>query len=204
MNAKSPSMRRSRMSRGWCHRVAAGRTQSVISSRRRPQSPSPCSSASTGLGPSDNPATSNARSASHSKGNEQSRNRSACPPGNASAPGAQRSHGRRSIVLAQVHARVERGHLVGVAIEGQRRLLRRQTGRPRCAAPAPGSSAGGPRSGSRWRRTRTRAARRCSRTWAAAVSVKRISTIDLMPLKPYFQGTTSRSGAPFWFGRDWP
>ena len=30
--------------------------------------------------------------------------------------------------------------------------------------------------------------------------MKRILTIDLTPLKPYFQGTTSRSGAPFWFG----
>ena len=35
-------------------------------------------------------------------------------------------------------------------------------------------------------------------------SVKRISTIDLMLLKPYFQGTTSRSGAPFWFGSGCP
>ena len=30
-----------------------------------------------------------------------------------------------------------------------------------------------------------------------------IRTIDLMPLKPYFQGTTRRKGAPFWFGRPW-
>ena len=28
-------------------------------------------------------------------------------------------------------------------------------------------------------------------------STNRIFTIDLMPLKPYFHGTTSRSGAPF-------
>ena len=35
-------------------------------------------------------------------------------------------------------------------------------------------------------------------------SVKRISTIDLMPLKPYFHGTTSRSGAPFWLGSTLP
>lgn len=27
-----------------------------------------------------------------------------------------------------------------------------------------------------------------------------IFTIDLMPLKQYFHGTTSRIGAPFWFG----
>jgi hypothetical protein len=26
-------------------------------------------------------------------------------------------------------------------------------------------------------------------------------TIDLMPLKPYFHGTTSRIGAPFWLGK---
>ena len=32
------------------------------------------------------------------------------------------------------------------------------------------------------------------------VSVRRMRTIDLMPLKPYFHGTTSRSGAPFWLG----
>jgi hypothetical protein len=35
-------------------------------------------------------------------------------------------------------------------------------------------------------------------------STKRILTIDLMPLKPYFHGTTSRSGAPFWFGSTLP
>src|SRR5262245_28389056 len=35
-------------------------------------------------------------------------------------------------------------------------------------------------------------------------SVKRISTIDLMPLKPYFHGVISRSGAPFWFGSTLP
>ncbi len=32
-------------------------------------------------------------------------------------------------------------------------------------------------------------------------STKRIFTIDLMPLKPYFHGTTRRSGAPFWPGQ---
>src|SRR5208283_5190621 len=31
-----------------------------------------------------------------------------------------------------------------------------------------------------------------------------ILTIDLIPLKPYFQGTTSRSGAPFWAGSSRP
>jgi len=31
-------------------------------------------------------------------------------------------------------------------------------------------------------------------------SVKRILTMDLMPLKPYFHGTTRRRGAPFWLG----
>jgi len=35
-------------------------------------------------------------------------------------------------------------------------------------------------------------------------SVKRIRTMDLTLLKPYFQGTTSRSGAPFWFGSHLP
>ena len=34
--------------------------------------------------------------------------------------------------------------------------------------------------------------------------VNSISTIDLMPLKPYFQGMMSRSGAPFWFGSSRP
>ena len=32
-------------------------------------------------------------------------------------------------------------------------------------------------------------------------STSAIFTIDLMPLKPYFHGTTSRTGAPFWLGR---
>ena len=31
-------------------------------------------------------------------------------------------------------------------------------------------------------------------------SVSVILSIDLMLLKPYFHGTTSRIGAPFWFG----
>ena len=31
-----------------------------------------------------------------------------------------------------------------------------------------------------------------------------IFTIDLMLLKPYFHGTTSRSGAPFWLGMTRP
>src|SRR2546430_9987132 len=31
-----------------------------------------------------------------------------------------------------------------------------------------------------------------------------IRTIDFALLKPYFQGTTTRIGAPFWFGRTWP
>ncbi len=33
---------------------------------------------------------------------------------------------------------------------------------------------------------------------------KRNETIDLMLLNPYFQGTTSRIGAPFWFGSIFP
>ena len=32
------------------------------------------------------------------------------------------------------------------------------------------------------------------------LSTRLIRTIDLMLLKPYFHGTTSLSGAPFWFG----
>ena len=35
-------------------------------------------------------------------------------------------------------------------------------------------------------------------------SMKRIRTMDLMLLKPYFHGTISRRGAPFWFGRTCP
>src|SRR5437879_1653421 len=35
-------------------------------------------------------------------------------------------------------------------------------------------------------------------------STKRILTIDLMPLKPYFHGTTRRIGAPFWAGNTSP
>ena len=30
-------------------------------------------------------------------------------------------------------------------------------------------------------------------------STRRMRTIDLMLLNPYFHGTTSRIGAPFWF-----
>ena len=33
---------------------------------------------------------------------------------------------------------------------------------------------------------------------------KRILTIDLADLKPYFQGKTMRTGAPFWFGNTSP
>src|SRR5205814_9396637 len=36
------------------------------------------------------------------------------------------------------------------------------------------------------------------------VSVKRIVTIDVPLLKPYFQGTTTRTGAPFWLGSTSP
>ena len=35
-------------------------------------------------------------------------------------------------------------------------------------------------------------------------STKVIATIDLIPLKPYFHGTTSRSGAPFCCGSGLP
>src|SRR5216684_8577141 len=35
-------------------------------------------------------------------------------------------------------------------------------------------------------------------------STNRILTIDLIPLNPYFQGTTSRRGAPFCFGSGLP
>ena len=35
-------------------------------------------------------------------------------------------------------------------------------------------------------------------------ATKVIRTIDLMLLKPYFHGTTSRIGAPFWLGRSCP
>ena len=31
------------------------------------------------------------------------------------------------------------------------------------------------------------------------LSTRRMRTTDLMLLKPYFQGTTRRIGAPFWF-----
>ena len=35
-------------------------------------------------------------------------------------------------------------------------------------------------------------------------SVRVIRTTDLIDLKPYFHGTTSRSGAPFWLGSSSP
>jgi hypothetical protein len=37
-----------------------------------------------------------------------------------------------------------------------------------------------------------------------ARSVNLMLTMALMPLNPYFQGTISRSGAPFWFGSTLP
>jgi hypothetical protein len=37
-----------------------------------------------------------------------------------------------------------------------------------------------------------------------ARSTNLMLTMDLMPLNPYFQGTISRSGAPFWFGNTLP
>ena len=37
-----------------------------------------------------------------------------------------------------------------------------------------------------------------------SVSVRRIRTMDLALLNPYFQGITTRTGAPFWFGKTWP
>ena len=39
-------------------------------------------------------------------------------------------------------------------------------------------------------------------TGRSSVKVKR--TIDLIDLKPYFHGVTSRIGAPFWFGSGLP
>ena len=36
------------------------------------------------------------------------------------------------------------------------------------------------------------------------VDMKRILTMLLIPLNPYFQGTTSRMGAPFWLGMALP
>ena len=39
---------------------------------------------------------------------------------------------------------------------------------------------------------------------AGRVDCSVIFTIDLIPLKPYFHGTTSRSGAPFWAGSSCP
>ena len=37
-----------------------------------------------------------------------------------------------------------------------------------------------------------------------SLSTNLMRTIDLMLLKPYFQGTTRRMGAPFWFGISLP
>jgi hypothetical protein len=34
-----------------------------------------------------------------------------------------------------------------------------------------------------------------------SLALKRMRTMDLMLLKPYFQGTTRRRGAPFWLGK---
>ena len=43
-------------------------------------------------------------------------------------------------------------------------------------------------------------ASRDTATIGGMVSTSEIRTIDLIDLKPYFHGTTSRIGAPFWFG----
>jgi hypothetical protein len=40
----------------------------------------------------------------------------------------------------------------------------------------------------------------CRARPGGACSVNLMLTMALMPLKPYFQGTIRRSGAPFWFG----
>ena len=101
-----------------------------------------------------------------------------------------------SEVAAQIHAAIERRDLVGVAV----RTAWAAASARRCAARAPGSSAGDRPRGSRSRRSRTRSALPGSRSSAAASPASRIFTIDLMLLKPYFHGTTRRSGAPFWLG----
>ena len=50
-------------------------------------------------------------------------------------------------------------------------------------------------------RNRTRSARAALQVVAGCSATRRMRTIDLMLLKPYFHGTTRRSGAPFWLGR---
>ena len=92
---------------------------------------------------------------------------------------------------------VELRHLLGVAVERQRLAPQELADAPLAW---PGSSAGGRPPGSRWRRSRTRSAATPVPGGRRLLSAKRILTIDLMPLKPYFHGTTSRSGAPFWLG----
>src|SRR5205807_715516 len=99
-------------------------------------------------------------------------------------------------VLLQVHPGIEMGHLVSIAIKQQGLALREF---PKAAftrlAPAWVWHV--------WIHVRIEAVL----AGAAAIQVvtgcsstKRILTMDLTLLKPYFHGTTSRSGAPFWLG----
>jgi hypothetical protein len=90
-------------------------------------------------------------------------------------------------VFLQVHAGVEVSHLVGIAIEHERFALG-ELADPPLTRLAP---------------TLMRRAAN-SQELTGCWSTKRSLTIDLMLLKPYFHGTTSRSGAPFWLGRTSP
>jgi len=102
--------------------------------------------------------------------------------------------------LAQVHAGVEAGHLLGVAVERQRRAAS-DLADPSLRRLAPA------------RMVDRRVHVRVEAVLAGAprfhvvggwASTRLMCTIDLMPLNPYFHGTTRRSGAPFWFGSAFP
>ena len=107
----------------------------------------------------------------------------------------------RLVVLPQIHARVELGHLVGVAVEGQRFPFEELA---QAAVPMPGSSADDRPPDSRSNRIRIRCAFEIFHVVGGCFSTNRIFTMDLMLLKPYFHGTTRRSGAPFWLGSTSP
>ena len=105
--------------------------------------------------------------------------------------------------FAQIHASIETRNLVGIAVERQRRVaLGEEAAFPDLALGFLGPA----------RMIDFRIHVRVEAVFVGVLPVPTswwhfrnhlIRTIDLMPLKPYFQGTTKRKGAPFWLGRPW-
>ena len=160
---------------------------SEISRNRKAQMPVVSSSSSTGLAPS---RSCSVRHASHAAGTSARRKIARL------LQAGEHQQGNASVILAEIHAGVQRRHLIAVAVEHHRRPRQqiRQAPLPRLA-PARMIDLAGSRSS----RTRTPCGFAVCHAVRGCLSTKRIRTIDLMLLKPYFHGTTRRSGAPFWF-----